>query len=215
MYQDISLGFEAETQKMCLLFTEKGKHLRLPSEYTKHAFLHNSVEVYNDTLTPTTAFARNTLVPFMEQGGLSDSWPLAKDFVLEKGVEGTTFNNNEFVVTFTRKQTVDRKDFFFHLLRHFIKALDKMEAILEHYTVFPIENTQFPYRSLLIPHDRDPRFSKVAFLAEISAPDFAVQDLTFYYQCTVGFPIEEAMAVFGDLAKRYSDATGKPNVVEA
>ena len=215
MYQDISLGFEAETQKMCLLFTGKGKHLRLPSEYTKHAFLQNSVEVYNDTLTPTTAFARNTLDPFMEQGGLSEPWPLAKDFVLEKGVEGTTFNNNEFVVTFTRKQTVDRKDFFFHLFGHFIKALDKMEAILEHYTMFPIENPRFPYHSLLVSKDRDPRFSKVAFFAQSTTTDFSISDLTFYYQCTIGFRIEDAISLFTELAHWYYTSKGLPNPEEA
>ena len=210
MYQDISLGFEAETQKMCLLFTGKGKHLLLPSEYTKHAFLHNSVEVYNDSFTPTTAFATNTVIPFMERGGLSEPLSLGNGFV----VEGTGFNNQEFVVTFTRKQTVDQKDFFFHLLRHFIKTLDKIENVLEHYRILTVEDSRFPYRSLLVSKDRDPRFSKVAFFAQSTTTDFSIPDLTFYYQCTIGFRIEDAISLFMELARRYSDATGKPNPVE-
>lgn len=204
------MGFELETQLLCLLTAKNSTRWVLPSDYTKHAFFQHSVEVYNDALTPSTAFAKTRVFPYLESVS-KDSVAVA-DGVTVEGLEAG-FNNNEFVVTLVRKQSVDPENFFTALLLHFLKALDKMEAVLGEYRVVPVTDPHFPYRSLLVAKTRDPRYSKVAFLAQAAPDAFAVQDLVFYYQCTVGFLLEDAIGVMTDLAKRYHDVRGTPDTI--
>lgn len=212
MYQDISLGFELETQLLCLVLC-KGKRLSLPTDYTKHAYFQHSVEVYNDTLTPGTVFATREAAPFLETlGAMPTDAPLVLNsdgYVLERPVK---FNNGEFVVTLARKQSMARDQFFVNILRQFLGALERVRTILqEEYRVLPISDQGFPYRSLVVSRTRDPRYAKVGFFAQKAPDSFSVDDLVFYYQCTVGFRMEDAISILYDLAQRFHDT---PNVME-
>lgn len=218
MYEDISMGFELETQQLCLVTEAPGSRakrlrLRLPTEHTKHSFFQNSLEVYNDTFTPRSAFATRVVAPYLQskqsrqsrqsrQSQGNDTTPQTL-LTTESVVEGRDFNNNEFVVTFPRKQTVAKSALWSYVLLHFLKAVEKVVTILDHYTVVPIEDPLFPYRSLLVSKDRDPRYSRVAFLAQKSPEDFVIENLSFHYQCTIGFRLENAMCIFDKLATEY------------
>jgi hypothetical protein len=207
-YEDISMGFELETQQLCFVTVAPGSRvkrilLRLPTEHTKHSFFQNSVEVYNDTFTPRSAFATSVVGPYLQSLQGRPSGQHHTLLTSECVLEGHDFNNNEFVVTFPRKQSVAKDALWSTLLVHFLKAVDKVVDSLKHYTVVPIEDPRFPYRSLLVSKDRDPRYSKVAFLAQKSPKDFVVQNLSFHYQCTIGFRLENAMSVLGTLAAQY------------
>jgi hypothetical protein len=217
-YDDISMGFELETQLLCVAMVAPGSRaprlfLRLPTEHTKHSFFQNSVEVYNDTFTPRSAFATGAVAQYLlapSRQSKQKQTLLTSECVLE----GHDFNNNEFVVTFPRKQSVAKDALWSSLLIHFLKAVDKVVGVLDHYTVVPIEDPRFPYRSLLVSKDRDPRYSRVAFLAQKSPEDFVVQNLTFHYQCTIGFRLENAMSILGQLAAKYYETkAGVENTV--
>jgi len=218
-YDDISMGFELETQLLCVATVAPGSRakrllLRLPTEHTKHSFFQNSVEVYNDTFTPRSAFATGVVAQYLlapsRQSKQSTQTLLTDQCVLE----GRDFNNNEFVVTFPRKQSVAKDALWSSLLVHFLKAVDKVVGVLDHYTVVPIEDPCFPYRSLLVSKDRDPRYSRVAFLAQKNPQNFVVQNLSFHYQCTIGFRLEDAMSILGQLATEYyGTKEGVENIV--
>jgi len=211
MYHDVSTGFELETQQLCFLVRKKGKILTLPTEYTKHAFFQNSLEVYNDALTPWTVFVKDTLTPFLASLP-SDSLTVENGWTLEGPWE---FNNNEFVATFSRKQSVQKDQLWALVLHRFLQALEKVEAVLHHYEPVAVESKGFPYGGVLVPRTRDPRYAGVAFLAQASPDTFKVEDLSFYYQCTIGFLLDDAMGVFSDLAARYVAAREEPDTVVA
>ena len=211
MYHEVSSGFELETQQLCFLVRKKGKTLTLPTEYTKHAFFQNSLEVYNDALTPWTVFVKERVAPFLassppESPILENGWALKGPW---------EFNNNEFVATFPRKQSVEKNELWAYLIHRYLQAVEKVEAVLHHYEPVAVESKGFPYGSLLVPTTRDPRYAGVAFLAQASPDKFKVEDLSFYYQCTVGFLLDDAVGVFSDLAARYFAAKEEPDTVVA
>lgn len=203
MYDQVSIGFELETQKLCLV-QKKGSIYRLPTEYTKHAFFQKSVEVYNDLLTLSTAFVKDTLPPFLASGP-PDS--------IGKVHGPWNFNNNEFVLTFSRKQSVPPDQLLLWIFQHFLLAIDRVESVLEQYEATPMP-PGFPYPTLLVSKTRDPRYAGVGFLAQASPTAWNISQLTFYYQMTLGFLLDDAMGIVSDLAARYFTIKKVPNTVQ-
>ena len=200
MYHDISMGFELETQQLCLLET-KGSRLTLPQEYTKHAFFQHSVEVYNDTFTSSTLFSKTKVASFLDRQSAPASLQVGK-YTLQGPWH---FNNAEFVVTFARKQSIPQDQLLGALKAHFLKALDKVDQVLREYTPTPLEgdDKSFPYSTVLVSAKKDKRYSPVAFLAQGSYHDFSPEKQSFYYQCTLGFLLEDAIDIFSALAAPY------------
>jgi hypothetical protein len=84
---------------------------------------------------------------------------------------------------------------------------------LEHYEAVATP-TGFPYGSVLVPTTtRDPRYTGVAFLAQASPDQFSIDHLGFYYQCTLGFLMDDAIDILSDLASRYFAVQKEPDTV--
>lgn len=214
MYENVSMGFELETQFLCLMFG-KNRDLSLPEEgvVRKHVFVQNSVEVYNDKLTRKTGFFKDRIEPFLASPVeySSVSVPGEKDIVYHLQAPWT-FNNQEFVVTFTRKQSIPTEDLVPRILSQFLTALDKVCHVLEQYDVLPIPREDFPYHSVMVPKKiRDPRYGGVAFLVRDKPETFSIENLSFYNQCTLGFMLKDSIRLFSTLAEMYYRTNKKEN----
>jgi hypothetical protein len=100
------------------------------------------------------------------------------------------------------------------LLRQFLVALEKVTGVLEQYEVLEIPHREFPYRSVMVPRRvRDPRYGGVAFLARDAPETFSIDNLSFYYQCTIGFMLKDSIEVFTELAEKYYGAKDKQNEI--
>jgi len=212
-YENVSTGFELESQHLCLAY-RKDLDLLLPQELRKHTFVQHSIEVYNDKLTPSTRFVKETIDPFLASSpetsiavpfsdGSRKVWNLKAPW---------TFNNQEFVVTLTRKRSVPVRHVVEFLFQQFLSALDKVAHVLEKYDLLDIPYENFPYRSVLVPRTiRDPRYGGVAFLARDTVENFSVEDQSFFYQCTIGFLLKDAIPILCELAEAYYRAKEKDN----
>ena len=216
MYENVSMGFELETQFLCLMF-RKNRDLTLPEDgvVRKHVFVQNSVEVYNDKLTRKTGFFKDRIEPFLELPvePSSVSVPVEKDVAYHLQAPWT-FNNQEFVVTFTRKQSIPTEDLVPRILSQFLTALDKVCHVLEQYQVLPIPREDFPYRSVMVPKKtRDPRYGGVAFLVREKPETFSIENLSFFNQCTIGFMLKDSIPIFSILAEKYYEQNKKENEI--
>jgi hypothetical protein len=188
-YENISIGFELETNYMSLIERTDTNEIKLPIEKFDNYIIKKSIKsdyselyCYNDSFVEF----RDRRVETFRQKHVSQG---KKKYSIIQGIDIENilhpFNNAEFVSTFFKLQTVKKGQEKLFLLHHLSDSFQKIEDYLSNllYTEISLkENTEFPYKYYFPQKD-------YGFLSVSNN----IQKIVFKCQCTIGIPLNEVI----------------------
>jgi len=214
-YFPISIGFEIETNNMCLVHQYSKNHVRLPKYQFKQKLISKSprqqdyeLYCYNDKLQATTMKMKSFVEKMHQEKQKCKTYLIPSSSISIDNID-CPLNNAEFVMTFFRIQEIiqpgKEKEF---ISKYLLKSCQNIEFFFDRQE-FSIssfeENKEFPYSYYL---------SKVGEKYGFFSYQKKIQDIRFMCQCTVGLPLHRVVDFLSSLQPHLLAVSGAIQIID-